>query len=136
MTQVKGLNKDMNKDNKDMTNSELNRALAELMGNKIGRKVDYGFKPEYDRDVIALPNDRYKFIPDYCTDPAASLEVQTAAIARDRDDYLNNLTGVVTGYYPKSINWDIEWENDVIAQLIQATPRERAEAAYLTLQGQ
>lgn len=29
MTQVKGLNKDMNKDNKEMTNSELNRGLAE-----------------------------------------------------------------------------------------------------------
>jgi hypothetical protein len=75
-------------------------------------------------------------VPKYCTDPSASLEVQTAAIARDRDEFLNNLTGVAAGYYPKSINWDIEWENDVIALLLTATPRQRAEAAYMTLKGE
>lgn len=120
-----------------MTNSELNRALAELMGNKVGRKVDYGFKPEYDRDVIALPNDRYKFIPDYCGDPAASLEVQTAALNLNAREYERNLA-VVTWQEggAKLISWDgprISMSPVGLSKLLTATPRERAEAAYLTL---
>ncbi|MBY0011478.1 hypothetical protein [Paenibacillus typhae] len=124
---------------KEMTNPELNRKLAELMGWTIRH---YKYTDSY---VLVTPQGKtgsregtkveaWSDGPDYCTDPAASLEVQEAAIARDKDDYLNNLTGVVAGYYPKSINWDIEWENDVIALLLTASPRERAEAAYQTLQ--
>lgn len=113
-----------------MTNPELNRALAELMGNKIGRKVDYGFKPEYDRDVIALPNDRYKFIPDYCTDPAASLEVQAKALKECPAEYIHELGVVMWG----RVYGDLPYYR--IAEMLNATPRERAEAAYITLQGE
>lgn len=110
-----------------MSDQELNRKLAELMGYKIGRRVDYGFKPEYDRDVIALANDRYMFIPDYCTDPAASLEVQAKAIEVDEPEYFTQLLalkGVLDNYSLFA----------ALNAVALASPRDRAEAAYMTLQ--
>ncbi|MEK4880159.1 MULTISPECIES: hypothetical protein [Paenibacillus] len=89
----------------EMSDRDLNLALAELM--------DY-------------PKNR--FVPNYCTDPAASLEVQTKAIEVDHEGYLLNLMDAVYGGY-------VAASSDRIAGLLTASPRERAEAAYITLQG-
>ena len=90
-----------------MTNPELNRALAELMG---------------------------KWIGDCCGDPAASLEVQTAAIDKDYKAYIHNLNTVI--YEEEEGEDDGEYSAvsvEVTAAMLTASPRERAEAAYITL---
>lgn len=109
---------------KEMTDAALNRALAERMGYTLGRKVDYGFKPEYDMDVIALPNDRFMFIPDYCTNEKDASEVQAAAIAKDADGYVSHVA--------KSQGWTAGTiiNRAGAARIASATPRQRAEAAY------
>lgn len=92
---------------KEMSDRDLNLALAELMN---------------------YPKSR--FVPNYCTDAAASLEVQTAAIAKDTQKYINNLALI-------RLEMCIRLFTAVdVAVLILASPRERAEAAYITLQGQ
>lgn len=75
---------------KEMTNPELNRALAELMGYEV-KEGHIGYLP-----TILVPREcseemhvwRY-FEP--CTDPGASLEVQTAAIAKDAAAYFMHI---------------------------------------------
>lgn len=119
---------------KEWSNQELNRALAELMGNKIGRKVDYGFKPEYDCDVIALPNDSYKFIPDYCTDASATAVLQARAIVVNEFQYIENLAAITQADRAWGFE-DGKMQTQGISWLLNASPRERAEAAYITLQG-
>jgi hypothetical protein len=105
-----------------LTDQRLNRALAELMGWKELVEYDdgaiYGFPPD-DRWSNRVPN--------YCTDPAASLEVQIKAIEADHKNYILNLTEIVGAQHP---TLDL-----YIAALLTASPRERAEAAYITLQG-
>lgn len=89
---------------KEMSDRDLNIALAELM--------DY-------------PKNR--FVPNYCTDPAASLEVQTKAIEINPREYVRNL---------QELKWECSFSGismKRIADLLTATPRERAEAAYITL---
>ncbi|OMD19684.1 hypothetical protein BJP48_31650 [Paenibacillus odorifer] len=103
-----------------MTDHQLNMVLAELMG----YTVDKG------RPGRVLKENMSSMPTDYCTDPAASLEVQTKAIEVDAPGYLYNLATVVNGYEAADI-----WEDDEIISILKATPRERAEAAYITLQG-
>ncbi|MFC7560574.1 hypothetical protein ACFQY3_18945 [Paenibacillus farraposensis] len=95
----------------DMTNQQLNVALAELTG---------------------FPAD--KLTPNYCNDPAASLEVQAKAIEVDAEGYVNKLTTIVDA----CIFWSSDCCMDPIGVtwLMTATPRERAEAAYMTLSSQ
>lgn len=100
---------------KEWSNQELNRKLAELMGWKELVEYDdgaiYGFPPD----------DRWSNrVPDYCTDPAASLEVQAKALEINSPVYLMHLANCIDG--PTSIK-----------KLLLATPRERADAAYITL---
>ncbi|WP_342479482.1 hypothetical protein [Paenibacillus sp. FSL F4-0097] len=71
------------------------------------------------------------------TDPAASLEVQAKAIEVDAKMYVWNLSIVKwkDAVEPEDIDG---WESinlEDIGDLLTATPRERAEAAYITLQG-
>jgi hypothetical protein len=95
----------------EMTDQQLNVALAELTG---------------------FPAD--KLTPNYCNDPAASLEVQAAAIKANDRQYAINLA--------KRLEWDgddLEYsDNDVfsytgVTVFMLASPRERAQAAYMTL---
>ncbi|MFB5761122.1 hypothetical protein [Paenibacillus medicaginis] len=113
-----------------MADGDLNLKLAELMGWKSGgdpnKKRDFVWW--IDENRFRLPE---KWNP--CTDHTASLEVQAAAIAKDKHGYLNNLAGIITEVYPRDLNWDIVWTNDEIISFITATPRQRAEAAYMTL---
>lgn len=117
-----------------MTNPELNRALAELMGWKVRLKGSCYWLVNPAGEESANPFGRnseeiaWTWAPDYCTDPAASLEVQAKAIEVDHEGYLLNLMDAVYGGY-------VAASSDRIAGLLNASPRERAEAAYITLQG-
>lgn len=107
----------------DMLDHELNRELAKLQGHQLARKVDYGFKVEYDDDVIALTDNRHSLLPKYCSDIVASLEVQKVAIETDVVAYLAYLSGIDEDFYSGS----------EVADMLTASPRKRAEAAYMTL---
>ncbi|MEK8215532.1 hypothetical protein [Paenibacillus sp. FSL L8-0463] len=103
---------------KEWSNQELNRKLAELMGWT-------EFKEDGHGGIWAVAPD-YRWtnkMPDYCEDPAASLEVQAKAIEVSAGEYVINLQKVV---YTGNVN-------ETISALLNATPRQRAEAAYITL---
>ncbi|KWX79939.1 hypothetical protein [Paenibacillus jilunlii] len=111
-----------------MTNPELNQALAVLMGWKAGGD------PNKKRDFVWWIDENRFRLPenwDPCTDPAASLEVQAKAIEVNYELYVDQLSIVVYGEenYNRASNWN-EWD---ISRLLIASPRERAEAAYITL---
>ncbi len=105
---------------KEWSNPELNRKLAELMGYTIKK----------------LGSEDFAFAPDYCTDPAASLEVQARALDFDCREYIRNLTIRTLGDEAKDIAFDTTLYSVKylgLKRLLLATPRERAEAAYITL---
>ena len=120
---------------KEWSNQELNRALAELMGFTVIQSHDAkegggaplyqltgpGFTGRYDRK----PENTWKSVPNWSSDPAASLEVQTKAIEVDHKTYIKNLAAQTNG---SRSTFD-----GVVAELLNASPRERAEAAYITL---
>ncbi|MEK5142563.1 hypothetical protein [Paenibacillus sp. FSL M7-0134] len=107
----------------DMTDQQLNLQLEILLGAKEDR--------HREGNVI---KGTYSTSPkDYCTDPAASLEVQAKAIEVDAALYLKTLSTKVYGATYEEVE-----KYDLIAlievkRLLLASPRERAEAAYLTL---
>ena len=129
-----------------MTAAELNRALAELMRysvctshNGISGKVFYYIvKPDGRYGMYESSEDEAyaQHAPRYCTDPAASLEVEKAAIQKNPYRYPRNLESLMEW------NDDEEGEDYIrfnyypnISKLLTATPRQRAEAAYMTLSG-
>ncbi|MEK4188069.1 hypothetical protein [Paenibacillus sp. FSL L8-0494] len=126
---------------KDKTDQQLNRVLAELMGWIIKTTTD-GEREFYDDGGFCsgkwVEPSHINFTPDYtnvwspCTDPAASLEVQTAACNERFYWYIQALSKVVgaDGYWDSGA---LDYEG--ITLLLTASPRERAEAAYITLQG-
>ncbi|MEC0234055.1 hypothetical protein P4H71_06885 [Paenibacillus kribbensis] len=107
---------------KDMSDQQLNMHLEILLGAKEDRhrkgnviKGDYSTSPK-----------------DYCTDAAASLEVQTAAIRVNAKKYFNHLERRIhpgLAELPESDTWSA-FE---VAEIVRASPRQRAEAAYITL---
>lgn len=131
---------------KEWSNPELNRALTELQGYSVkpastNPKWYRMVNPQGQEFGVALPTEglvwnEYAF--PYCTDAAASLEVQAAAVGLDFEGYVINLARV-QGTYLMSMDRDSTGcitryaETDVVAELLTATPRERAEAAYITL---
>lgn len=129
----------------DMSKQQLNRTLAELMGywvdsKKIGdgsvfyRLISPSGKPETTwrgTEEIA-----WLYAPYYCTDPAASLEVQAAAYAASPEWYLHNLAivtnqeGLTLDEFPDPFE---VFGPELVGPMITATPRERAMAAWMTL---
>ncbi|MEK5085886.1 hypothetical protein MKY98_02905 [Paenibacillus sp. FSL M8-0228] len=119
----------------DMTDQELNRALAEFMGYRLQTL-------EFDDIYYSVANPHgfpgpYRYTvddaflcaaPEYSSDPAASLEVQAVACEVHPNTYIRYLEKIKWG---QSTGWKVS--NRVVAQLCNASPRERAEAAYLTL---
>lgn len=120
-----------------MTDAALNRELTELQGYSVKpasanpnwyRRVDpkgREFGIPYKTEELAWD----EFATPYCTDPAASMEVQAAAIAKRKTAYIEILSDIVRAD---------EWEEgrlgyEGIAKILTATPRQRAEAAYLIL---
>ncbi|OBA07849.1 hypothetical protein A9P44_00410 [Paenibacillus polymyxa] len=114
---------------KDMTNQQLNDALRILLGwTKIGEHPDGHFgcwKTPEGKMSGHLTSGKE---PDYCNDAAASLEVQAAACEVHPNTYIRYLEKIKWG---QSTGWKVS--NRVVAQLCNASPRERAEAAYMTL---
>ncbi|MEK5419404.1 hypothetical protein [Paenibacillus sp. FSL L8-0708] len=139
---------------KDKTDQQLNRVLAELMGYTIYH---------YDKDVaercyfeLTAPDgypeivfggerntelEAWADVPNYCNDPAASLEVQTKAIEANKLIYLNALLSLVSP--GEDIQFGLGGSMEVVgynidgtSAMLNASPRERAEAAYITLQGE
>ncbi|MEC0169748.1 hypothetical protein [Paenibacillus graminis] len=111
---------------KEWSNQELNRKLAELMGWQAGGD------PNKQRDFVWWVDDNRFRLPEKwepCTDPAASLEVQTAACKVDGERYIWELA-IIQGWVGGKI---ISRKEGV--RIATAIPRERAEAAYITLQG-
>ncbi|WP_264453500.1 hypothetical protein [Paenibacillus polymyxa] len=64
------------------------------------------------------------------SDPAASLEVQAKAIELDRVAFVNSL---YEACYEFKRDKDSGWDEINIAFLLNASPCQRAEAAYMTL---
>lgn len=102
-----------------MTNQQLNMELALLMG----YTKDKRYPGRVTRgNTVTMPND-------YCNYPAASLEVEKRAIEVDYKAYLKNMQMLRWNRSSSRLSlWDA-------ANLMLASPRERAEAAYITLQG-
>jgi len=101
-------------DVKQWNDARLNIALSKEMG-----WTDNGAPAVY-----------YGLIHKYTDDITAAREVQAKAMEVSADRYVSNLDYVVN---PDS-TIDV-WTNDAIVKLLQATPRQIAEAAYLTLKG-
>jgi hypothetical protein len=125
---------------KEWSNQELNRKLAELMGYRVNQENCYFYQlvNGAGEPVVGWyaqnPDDAWNMVPDYYTDPAASLEVQAAAIEKDYKAYIHNLYTVVI--YGESED-DGEYSAvsvEVAAEMLTASPRERTEAAYITMQ--
>ncbi|MEK5089070.1 hypothetical protein MKY98_19400 [Paenibacillus sp. FSL M8-0228] len=119
---------------KDMTDQQLNRALAELVGYTVEKEATGGYALKYNGEDQGKRWMRAVFAweqaPDYCTDPAASLEVQAKAIELDRIAYVNNL---YEACYDLKRDEDYVWDVINIAFLLNVSPRQRAEATYITL---
>ncbi len=96
---------------KDMTNEHLNIELSKLLGKteKNATQINYGH------------------ICDYCTDAVTSSELQEKIIGIDTERYVRNLGGVVSDWKNEKYKWN------TVAKLLTATPRQIAEAAYMTL---
>lgn len=125
-----------------MTNAELNRALAEKMGYTVRTWEDGHVLLSVEGKVVVggmmSEEKAWEDAPDYCNDSAASIEVQAAAIKIDARLYAINLA--------KHLKWDedgdpLSYSDDDlfsytgVANFFTTTPRQRAEAAYMTIQG-
>lgn len=99
-----------------MTDAALNRALAERLEPSM-ESWNEGWFPGCE------------IIPDYCNDPAASLEVQAAAMDKNEIGYMAHLT------YRTGHDYHVGLTHETAASMLRATPRQRAEAAYMVLKG-
>lgn len=123
-----------------MTDQQLNRALAELMGYTVYHREDLGLDCYRLTDPLGIAvqgffngqrdteAEAWLDIPHFCSDPAASLEVQAKAIEVDYFNYFTNLLTLKGVLLSPSIL-------DAYKAIALASPRERAEAAYITLKG-
>ncbi|MNW28146.1 hypothetical protein D3C74_49610 [compost metagenome] len=122
----------------DMTDKKLNRAISELLGFHIEHLNGYYYLCLGKR-IVELTGYQYADediwdnAPEYCTDLDDSMRVQAKAIEVDRVAYVNNL--YETCYEFKRVK-DSAWDEINIAFLLNASPRQRAEAAYVTLVNQ
>ncbi|MEK4108150.1 hypothetical protein NST28_29205 [Paenibacillus sp. FSL R10-2791] len=120
-----------------MTDQQLNRALAELMGwtVEIG-PVTRLWRLMKDGKIKATSGESeelmWSYAPDYSNDSAASLEVQAKALELNYKAYIDHLDEFVN---TDELTICSEPSYRAIASLLLASPRERAEASYITLQG-
>ncbi|MGR6763177.1 hypothetical protein ACU1JV_15170 [Paenibacillus sp. T2-29] len=124
-------------DLKQMTDQQLNDALRILLGwTKIGEHPDGHFGCWQTPEGRMLGNITGGKGMDYCNDPTASLEVQARALEVYPISYTKNLMwGRWRGELADYTQLDNEeWiKLSAIRSLLNASPRERAEAAYMTL---
>ncbi|OZQ66092.1 hypothetical protein CA600_12595 [Paenibacillus sp. VTT E-133280] len=126
-----------------LSNQELNRKLAELMGytvyyydKDVPENCYYMLvDPDGDYSGIERPSEGMAWLdaPWYVGDPAASLEVQAKALELNYKAYIDHLDECVN---TDELTICSEPSYRAIASLLLASPRERAEAAYVTIQGE
>lgn len=122
---------------KDMTDNQLNVELAKLLGAQVVQTKDEkegGGAPYYQ---LVAPdfkgrNDRvkenaWKSCPKFSTDPVISSELQEKLIGIYTERYVRHLGGIVSDMKSETYKWN------TVAKLLTATPRQIAEAAYMTL---
>ncbi|MGF7046370.1 hypothetical protein J2T13_000846 [Paenibacillus sp. DS2015] len=118
-----------------MSDQKLNDWLGEKAMGWMVRHKPIGCECD---DVDEWWHDGTRFVRDYeywhpCADHTDSLEVQAKAIEVDGEGYVDNLIAVLdAGQFYNSDGFDTFG----ISILLQATPRQRAEAAYLTIKFQ
>lgn len=120
-----------------MSDQELNRKLAELMGYTVrtyrnGRQVLIGPNLRIVSEKECFPAQVWDDAPEYCTDHAASLEVQEKAIEVSGVDYARNLVRLKSE--PSDSRVLEHYPYGIVTVALTASPRERAEAAYMILQ--
>lgn len=122
---------------KDMTDQQLNRKLAELMGYTVVRKspnegwvlLNESGRKNWYIPVCKDEQEAWEHVPDYCNDTTVSLKIQAKTIELDRVAYVNNL---YEACYDFKRDEDSVWDEINIAFLLNASARQRAEAAYMT----
>ncbi|MDN4085945.1 hypothetical protein [Paenibacillus polymyxa] len=136
---------------KDMTDQQFTRKLAELIYNARecsrdtdSRVVIIGDFGTYNTHPLtgdwkkakwrATAEEAWTDIPNFSSDPAASLEVQAKALMTAGKEYTKCLTKILTDSFEIEVP-----ENDpywIATLVLTATPRQRAEASYMTLSSQ
>lgn len=132
---------------KDMTDQQLNRVLAELSYNAQecsrdtdSRVVIIGDFGTYNTHPLTgdwkkakwrdTAEEAWADIPGFSSDSAASLEVQARAIELDAEGYVLNLSNQVAESLLRKTTSPYY---GLVSRMLNASPRERAEAAYMTL---
>jgi hypothetical protein len=119
-----------------MTNPELNRKLTELLGYKVVQDEVTGMfrmmNPQGKEFGMSRPTEglvwnEYAF--PYCSDEAASRDLQMKVTEEDAEEYVGHLHYILED----KISDSPHWIGKDIAALLNASPRQRAEAAYITL---
>lgn len=119
-----------------INDNDLADKLAELMGWKLEEHLEVNgrgqWMDEYEFGVFYKQDGSYQERLEWepCDNWEQAREAQAKAMEVSADRYVSNLDYVVN---PDS-TIDV-WTNDAIVKLLQATPRQIAEAAYLTLKG-
>ncbi|MGY5609747.1 hypothetical protein ACXHJ2_16605 [Paenibacillus sp. ALE3] len=108
---------------KDMTDQQLNKELSLIEMQQLGWKLVRDSGPWIKPDG-SYSTGRYR---NYCSNLAASLEVQAKALEIDTDTYIRHLGALICDRAADHYNIYS------IAKLLNASPRQRAEAAYMTL---
>ncbi|MEO3947659.1 hypothetical protein [Gorillibacterium sp. CAU 1737] len=125
------------------TDAELNRELSVLLGYEVIERKGQFYLFDPFSLVIAksgVESLLWTEIPDYCNDETAAREVQKAAIAKDLLGYVLNLS-IKTKAPKYFLDWDTSgldgyfFNANAVAMMLTATPRQRAEAAYMVLKG-
>lgn len=122
----------MKKQVKEMSDDDLDLELGILMG-----WIDEEH-PEWDVPIFRKPDGSFIRALGWrpTSDPAASLEVQAKALDFDCREYIRNLTIRTLGDAAKDIAFDTALYSVKylgLKRLLTASPRERAEAAWITL---
>ncbi|MNW56482.1 hypothetical protein D3C74_341990 [compost metagenome] len=122
----------------DMTDQQLNKELAILMGYKVVAHDHYRHQliaPEgcSSKYLEVTEMEAWRGAPNYCLNPAASLEVQAVAINKDEEGYIRNW---LLNKHGKSVMAFTAVSLRTAAEIANSSPRERAEAAYMTLSSQ
>ncbi|WP_339317947.1 hypothetical protein [Paenibacillus sp. FSL R10-2734] len=121
---------------KDMTDQQLNRALAGLMGYSVSTEGRYFNLSRSNGDSVGIytrEESAWTFVPDYCSDHAESQEVESRAIELVGVRYAETLVELISKPSDRRRLEHHPW--GIITVALTASPRERAEAAYITLQG-
>jgi hypothetical protein len=136
-------------DVKQLTDKKLNIAIAKLLGYKA---VKVGGQPKYSR--ILSPDDQLlgktsvveqlaweSAIPKYSSEVVHSREAQAKAMSKDFEAYIYNLGEVLRVHEEHFVQVDLGYTSGIqhvyigaVAHMLQATPRQIAEASYITLQ--